>query len=62
MIMNDRYSDSMAYLLIESAIRSRRPRKGGETKIVAFKRAAAKAKKTKVNKSRWTILWRNLLG
>lgn len=62
--MNDRYLDSMAYLLVDSVTRSsrRKTRRGGETKIIALKRAQGRSKKAGVGKSRWNDLWKNLFG
>ena len=62
--MNDRYTDSMAYLLIDSVTRGsrRNPRRGAETKIIALKRAQNRAKKAKIGNSRWNDLWKNLFG
>lgn len=62
--MNDRYTDSMAYLLVDSAIRVsiKKPRRGMETRIIATKKAQSRLKKANVSRSRWNDLWRNLFG
>lgn len=62
--MNDRYIDSMAYLLVDSVTRisRRKPRRGRETKIIALKKAQNRSKKAKVSNSRWNDLWKNLFG
>jgi len=62
--MNDRYIDSMAYLLVDSVTRvsRRKPRRGMETKIIALKRAQGRSKKPNVSRSRWNDLWKTLFG
>jgi hypothetical protein len=62
--MNDKYIDSMAYLLVDSVTRSsrRKPKRGGETKRIALNRARAGSKKANVNTSRWNDLWKTLFG
>jgi hypothetical protein len=62
--MNDRYIDSMAYLLVDSVtgVSRRKPRRGRETKIIALKRAQGRLKKPDVSTSRWNDLWKNLFG
>ena len=62
--MNDRYIDSMAYLLVDSVTgqsRHRARRAGRETKIIALKRSQNRGK-ARVSKSRWNDLWKNLFG
>jgi hypothetical protein len=60
--MNDRYIESMSYLLVDSVTghsRRKAQRAGGETRIFALKRAQ-RSRKARVSKSRWEDLWKKL--
>lgn len=65
--MNDRYIDSMAYLLVDSVTGHTRrkayraQRSGRDTKIIALKRSQNRSK-VRVSKSRWEDLWQKLFG
>jgi hypothetical protein len=61
--MNDRYLDSMAYLLVDSVTgNSRRniKRSGSETMIRVLGKAQGRSVKQRSGRSRWEDLWRNL--
>lgn len=61
--MNERYIDTMGYLLVDSVAGGVRRSRASDTRIIALKRAEKKrTKKARVNRTRWDLLWKNLLG